>query len=402
MSDAGSPADAYRRIETLLEARARDHPRRSEPAWSDLLAEIEALAGLLRAGSETGTGHEPALRAFYDNPVFVVGHRKTGTTLVLDLLDGHPDLVVLPGESNHFLTFLPRFGGLAPERIAAEAQRWWILRLITPSGIPPFWAAGPPGELGADPYALFSRRLLELSVANRGRDVLGMAAVALHAARAAVGEPVAWVEKTPGQEHEADRILDAYPSARFIHVVRDPRSVAAAIRRLDRETRHETDLVGVGLTVRRSFAAADRNLRQLGEGRYLLLRYEDLVAEPEPSMRRVAAFVGVGWADSLLTPTVGGVEATSNSAWSARKVTGQIEGRRLELWRDELDARSAELISGATRTPARRFGYDLPRPTRPEAIVGIASRRARLAIGSRRRAVQARVQRKIFSSGTSP
>jgi len=122
------------------------------------------------------------------------------------------------------------------------------------------------------------------------------------------------------------------------------------------------------------------------------------VTEPEPVMRRVAAFAGIDWADTLLTPTVGGVAATSNSAWSARKVTGEIESRRLDLWREELDERSAELVAAATGRVVRRFGYDLPRP-RPMWLVTVGARRARNALGSRR---QAGRQRKTFSSATRP
>jgi hypothetical protein len=407
MDDAGVPTEAYRRIDGLLEARARDYPRRVEPTWSDLLAAIDGVAERLRAPAERGRQALDEIPSYYDSPVFVVGHRKTGTTLLLDLLDAHPQLVVLPGESNHFLTFLPRFRGVDADRIAAEAQRWWMLRLITPSGIPPFWAAGQPWELPVDPYAVFSRRLLELGADHPALDPLGLVAVALRAAaranrEAGGGEPRAWVEKTPGQEHRLDEIVTLYPRARFIHVVRDPRSVAAALSRLDRSLGSNTDLLGVGLTVGRSFAAAERNARRLGEGRYLVLRYEDLVADPGAAMGRIAEFMGIDWADTLLMPTVGGIPATSNSAWSERKVTGEIESRRLDLWREELDARSSELISGGSRGAARRFGYDLPRPRRPKALVDVASRRARHAIGARRHALQAKVQKKIFSSGASP
>jgi len=390
-------ADAYRRIDALLETRARDHPRRVEPAWSDLLAAIDEVAARLLAEAATAAPEPQPLPDFDNRPVFVVGHRKTGTTLLLALLDGHPQLVALPGESNHFLTFLPRFGALPSDRIAAEAQRWWMLRLISPSGIPPFWALGRPWELPHDPYARFSRRLLELAAANPDRDVLGLAAVAISA-----GEPVAWVEKTPGQEHVLDAILERYPEARFVHLVRDPRSVAAAIARLDRATGQETDMVEIGLTVRRSFAAAERNARGLGESRYFVLRYEDLLKDPEATMHGMAAFLGIGWSDSLLVPTVGGVEATSNSAWAERKVTGRIEGGRLDLWRDELDDRSAELVAGAVGAVGRRLGYDLPRPRRAGTVFDVVSRRTRLAIGSRRQALQARVQKKTFSSPAKP
>ena len=192
-----------------------------------------------------------------------------------------------------------------------------------------------------------------------GADVLGVAAVAFHAAGGGGGEPRAWVEKTPGQEHELDAILERYPAARFVQLVRDPRSVAAAIVRLDRATGQETDLGQLGLSMRRSLDAAERNVRRLGEDRYLVLRYEDLVAGPETTMRRTAGFVGIDWADSLLTPTVGGVEATSNSTWAERRATGRIESGGLELWRQEIDERSAEIVSAATRRAAR-FDYALP------------------------------------------
>jgi hypothetical protein len=393
MSEAESLTNAYRRIDALLAARARDYPRRAKPVWSELLAAIDAVAERLRSEAEPRGGQAPGrLPAVYDSPVFVVGHRKTGTTLLLDLLDGHPQLVVLPGESNHFLTFLPQFGRLGADRIAAEAQKWWILRLITPSGIPPFWAAGRPWELHVDPYELFSRRLFDLAAGNPGRDSLGMAAVALQAALAESrgvepGQQSSWVEKTPGQEHCVDQIVDAYPGARFVHLLRDPRSIAAAVSRLDRATGHDTDLLGVGITVSQSFRAAERNLSRLGESRYLVLRYEELVSAPEPVMRRTADFVGVEWASSLLTPTVGGFEATSNSAWPARKVTGRIESRRLELWREELDERSSELVSGITRQAAGRFGYQLPRPRRVRAVADVALRRARFALGRGREAM---------------
>lgn len=392
----GSLEDAYRQIDRLLEARAQVHPRRVEPVWGDLLRTIDEVAERLRSvGAAPGAATTAGLPGFYDSPIFVVGHRKTGTTLVLELLDGHPALVVLPGESNHFRQFRPQSEHLDARERADEAQRWWLLRLISPSGIPPFWALGKPWELERDPYERFTQRLLELAVAHPVRDVLGLVAVALGEGR----DPGAWVEKTPGHERYADEILGLYPHARFVHVLRDPRSVAAAITRLDRATERQTDLVAIALDARSSFLAAERNAKRLGESRYLVVRYEDLVAEPEQTMRRVAELLGIDFRESLLVPTVGGVEATSNSAWSARKVTGAIESRRLELWREELDERSASLVASITAPAAARFDYRLPRHGRPLALALVGLRRARFAIGSRRQDLQAGVQRKIFSPG---
>ena len=38
----------YRRVDALLETRARYYPRRVEPAWSELLSAIDDLAKRLR------------------------------------------------------------------------------------------------------------------------------------------------------------------------------------------------------------------------------------------------------------------------------------------------------------------------------------------------------------------
>ena len=387
MTATDSLTEAYRRVDALLEIRARDHPRRLEPAWSDLLAAVEDLAARIRRAVGAVRPQEPvAVPGIYEHPVFVVGHRKTGTTLLLDLLDGHPELVVLPGESNHFVTFLPRIDGLAADEVAAEAQAWWILRLVSPSGIPPFWAAGPWNGK-PDPYEVFSRNLLALVVAEPRRDTLGLAAVALHAARGWSGRPRAWVEKTPGQEHEVDAILARYPGARFLHVVRDPRGVAGAIARIDGQTGQRTDMVEIGLTVGRSFAAAAANVERLGGDRYLVVRYEELVTEPQATMQRVARVAGIDWDDSLLTPTVGGVPATANSAWSERQVTGTIESRGIDLGRETLSHRSSGIVCAGAGASARAVGYDLPRP-RPDAAVEVALRRARLALSARRAAAR--------------
>src|SRR5690606_37795143 len=40
--------------------------------------------------------------AWLDRPVFICGHHRSGTTLLQELLDGHPELLVLPSEGTYF------------------------------------------------------------------------------------------------------------------------------------------------------------------------------------------------------------------------------------------------------------------------------------------------------------
>jgi len=44
---------------------------------------------------------------FSNNGVFLCGHRKSGTTLLLNLLDSHPNLSVYPADSGFFFKYYP-------------------------------------------------------------------------------------------------------------------------------------------------------------------------------------------------------------------------------------------------------------------------------------------------------
>lgn len=100
--------DRYRRIDRLLQQRAEDFPLRLEPTWTRLDAELGELAAVLRERVLSAPGPAiPLDRQMLARPVFIVGYPKSGTTLLLSLLDAHPELVVIPGR---------RGGSLIPSR----------------------------------------------------------------------------------------------------------------------------------------------------------------------------------------------------------------------------------------------------------------------------------------------
>jgi hypothetical protein len=356
------------------------------------VAALRWVAAMLRtrvpyAGPPDDSVFEDSAPSFAASPVFVAGHPKSGTTLVQNLLDGHPQLFDLPGDSNHFAGFLPRFRDRPRLSLVEAAQEKWIRQLISPTGLPPFWTLGRPSEERADPYERLTVWLFHLAERRPDLDLLGVIAAAACAVRTEQGvvsaRPRYWVEKTPGNELHVDEILALYPAARFVHVVRDPRSVAAALEHIQHAAGYVPSVVATSTNLRRSFRAADANLRRLGAGRYLVVRYEDLIAEPATVMASVAEFLEIELSDSLLTPTSGGTEATSNSAWPDLRVQGRIGDRREERWRAELDEGSLRVVAAVTGDVARRWGYELPRSGRGRVLAGLQLRRA--ASGARRR-----------------
>ena len=47
----------------------------------------------------------------WEKPVFICGHRKTGTTMLINLFDNHPDLLVYPDDSGFWYVYYPLFDG---------------------------------------------------------------------------------------------------------------------------------------------------------------------------------------------------------------------------------------------------------------------------------------------------
>src|SRR5438128_3366241 len=72
----------YRRIDELLELRARDFPQRVEPTWSRLRGTLDELTERLRTAATTaGAADAPDVAdELLDAPVFLVGYPKSGTT----------------------------------------------------------------------------------------------------------------------------------------------------------------------------------------------------------------------------------------------------------------------------------------------------------------------------------
>jgi Sulfotransferase family len=108
-----------------------------------------------------------------------------------------------------------------------------------------------------------------------------------------------------------ERYFALYPEGTLISIVRDPRGwyLSAA----GHMPEHYVDVDGaLGLwnaSTDATLSAAER----YGE-RVLVLTYEQLVLDPERTMRRAADRIGIEWTSSLLRPTFNGQPTAANSS----------------------------------------------------------------------------------------
>ena len=310
-----------RELDEALDARAAEWPYR-RAAFDRMNERIEAFFDDLCWPNVKGAWQPDSTVVaecddLFERPLFICGSMKSGTTLLAQLLDGHPKLFVLPGDT-HFRQDWSRMGldGMA---------RHWVRRMITPTGLPPFWFLGSDAAVFED-FLGYLHWFHERRCGVRA-DVLD-ALKAIYAARPGRTEKeVYWVEKTPENEREVNRLLSRFPKARFCHIVREISANYAALKA-------QSKVLGwpfLGPRVLASLVAGvkrgERNRRRLGRERYLIIAYEDLVADARAIMSEVAAFLDIEFDEALLTPTSGGKEAMANSMYATDRVLGQIVTR---------------------------------------------------------------------------
>ena len=112
-----------------------------------------------------------------------------------------------------------------------------------------------------------------------------------HAER--LGKP-RWGDQQGFVERYADQILETWPDARFIHLVRDPRDANSP--RIHRSAGK------LGWYTAKWAESADWALRNSlhHSDNYLVLKYEDLRKAPEPTIRRVCSFISEGFFPGML------------------------------------------------------------------------------------------------------
>ncbi len=289
-------------------------------------------------------------------PIFVCGHHRTGTTLLQQLLDGHPQLVVLPGEATYFDSFayVARADpdARALDRYAAE----WVARFVDPNFAPHFRLGRATGD--HMPALEFVRRLYGWCAALRGMDPVRLQAllalVAAYADMVPAASPRAWVEKTPLNEHHAGA-LARLPRARFIHLVRHPeRALASLCEAYARGGRAaEFDAVAHSAALAGSMRAAARNTRALGCN-YLIIRYEELVEDTAVQMERVRRFAAIDPSPTLLVPTADGRAVAANSSFDAPPA-GVVRATRSSA----LAPRERLVVDAIAGRSARALGYQV-------------------------------------------
>ena len=149
---------------------------------------------------------------FEQRACFIAGQAKSGTTLLVALLDSHPELLVLPEETAYFPTVLTKY---APR--GRRAQFEYLTKQSLSNVL-----FGGPCKWGKRNYASFPReKFLQtferaaFDPANAQEDLLVLMVKAYAATLGRSLDTITrWVEKTPANRNHVSAIVDSLPACK--------------------------------------------------------------------------------------------------------------------------------------------------------------------------------------------
>jgi LPS sulfotransferase NodH len=271
-----------------------------------------------------------SVQAITDAPLFIVGAPRSGTTWVQRLLLAHPE--TCGGQESHFFPAfaypMEMFDPTPTEERQVNLSTYWSKEN--------FWE---------EIRGLWRRTMAPVILAKTGASVL--------------------VEKTPQHAQYMNRILDLLPASRFIHVIRDSRSVVASLLAASAQPWGRRWAPHDALTAARTWKShvlqANKVGAELGPRRYTTVHYEQLRADPVPEIIRLLEFAGLQIteraANDIAQEQAFAKAKDGASPVAANEPPGFVRQGSTDGWRKELSFRQKRIVWKYTGPIMLECGY---------------------------------------------
>lgn len=251
--------------------------------------------------------------------IFIGGCARSGTTLLQNMLDSHPDVLGGP-EFLHLVDII----SLRRSLLTSVGNGWIDL----------FCSAE---EVDQHIKALIEKLLIPLAD-EHGSKLLS--------------------EKSPENVMVFGDLVELFPRAKFVFIVRDPRAVVASLLATGARARAKGEApppfaanLQAAMSHVRSCLRAGFDAAKASDAIYTVV-YEQLVQSPEPEAKQLCEFLALPWAEAMLRPGeqkhLGEAAITENSKeiWYDKKTYNSNPNQNsLTKWQADLTPTQQRLVS---------------------------------------------------------
>ena len=282
-----------------------------------------------------------------NEPIFLTGVQRSGTTLLAAMLAAHSRLNC--GPETHFFS---RLAQSDPDKLIAPAT--WpdeAVRFVTSISHTNF-------SQGSDERVplLEKHGLTSAQIAGYLKEQIPCTAAILNA----IEDPCMlragkqrWVEKTPDHTLQLDLIRQTFPSSPVIRILRDPRDVAISLTKVPWGAK--SFLEGLGPWKRldeASFTFFEHDQNCYG------LSYEDLIRDPDGELQKLCAFLGEEFEPAMLDTSTSGKLVNSRDVPWKTKAARPVDANRASAWQKALSPAQNKLAEAYLGDRLDAYGFE--------------------------------------------
>jgi len=267
---------------------------------------------------------------------FILGHARSGTSLLVSLLDNHHELVVFPGE----LKFFKRIKNPSANKFLLNTD-FHLCFNENRHAI--------EGINYQDIQDVLHKRIQEAK--NKREILLSIIRTYAEIEPSKNSRKKRWIEKTPANTRFVPTLEKWFPgTTKYIYIMRDPRDVFASLK--SKHPNYNLKNFCNGWTSQ--LRIVDLIKKKVCE-RFYLLRYEDLVENPETTLEKLADFLKIEFCSEMKVPTMNGIPWTGNSKFFT-KFDG-VDSRSTSKYLERLKSSEIAEIEGQLKRQMKQYRY---------------------------------------------
>lgn len=271
-----------------------------------------------------------------EKPFFIVGHPRSGTTLLRFILSSHPRIYI--PEETGFIPFLPY-------RKKPELSYPEFIEILTRIGSLNFlWK-----NIVSSPRNFYE----SLPVKN-----LATVLDALYRIQIGPFSAIRWGDKTPLYVQYLKEINEIFPQAQFIHLIRDGRDTLLSARKKWPKNRYYKNGYYLIQNWARNVAAGRQAADWLGPERYIEIRYEDLILAPLTATQKICTFLNESFSETMLDHTQL-ARKVGPGPDNHREILEPISQNSINRWKLEMPLYERKMTQRTALNVLRECGYEI-------------------------------------------
>jgi len=267
--------------------------------------------------------------------VFLVGCPRSGTTLLQEMLNAHPSIALAPElfYIRNYINHPEQIGPLASienrQKLAEDiVNQHWFPKLYWETQNFKEWILSK-GKSHKRVY----RGLLEQYGSRKSAQWIG--------------------DKTPNNILYIQQIVDLFPNARFIHIVRDPRAVVNSWKKVPWTTGSRTGDAKVWRKYNKAIFSVPSNIRS----KIYTVIYKELLTHPKKELTGICHFLSLDYTEEMESYTA--MESSfeiKKEPWKA-KANRPPDPNRINSWKNSLTKTEITAIESITTPLMRKWNY---------------------------------------------